>query len=555
MKTTFKKRISKIIASAVLAMTVVASAFTSVSAAPTNTILNPDKKVQITMNCNKPGYTFEVYKIATLDTNNSSPYQTKYTPIVSAVADKETSEVFNNITNGIDAGNSQKLLAALDKATLKKINSNELVNPVSTFGPTSASATSKTTALLTQGVYYIKAVNYPAGVQWVRNSVVALPYYKNNTDGWTYSIEDIELATKVQDKDIETRKSITNTESVNGLTPNYTANRADVSLGDTVHFEIRSTVTGGASRVIKDNEDEDYVTEDMKLNSYLVTDDMSKGLTLDKTSFNVALLKEDGKTKIADLAPTDYTVTYQQEGGGTTGKNTQFTVALTKDYLAKDDFYASDVYYTSITYKAVLNANAVVGKAGNPNTEGRIEYSNKNDVTVSHKGNTVYVYTYTLGNTKVNPENAPLKDAEFKLFLTKNDATNLRNAIATGVSDTAGKVVYRNAKQERISLQSGKYYVVETKAPKGYNLYGKVIEVNLKATYGDTLTNGTYVISCPENGEATFSVTDTRLVAPKTGGYGNTIAYIFGGVLIAGGVIGGLTALFIALKKKRSSRV
>lgn len=558
-----KKTISKIVASGLMIATVAMSSLVTASAAttPASTILDPDKKVEFSMNCDKPGYTFEVYKIASLDTNASSPYQTKYTPIVSTVADKEASEVFKNITNGIDTGSSQKLLAALDKATLKTVDTDELVKPVATFGPTSETVTSTTTPQLDQGVYYIKAVNYPAGVQWVRNSVVALPYFKNTatdvkdgTSSWKYTIDDIELATKVYDKDIETHKSITGTTSVHGLTSNHTADYADVSLGDTVNFEIKSTVTGGASRVIKDNENEDYVTEDMKLNSYLVTDDMSAGLTLNKDSFTVSLLREDG-TNIADLtANDDYTVTYQQEGGGDTKLNTKFTVALNKSYLAKNDFYASDVYYTSIKYSAVLNANAVKGTAGNPNTEGEIKYSNKNNVTVSHPGNTVYVYTYGITSTKVDTSDKPLANAEFQMFLTQADAAALRNSIATGISDKTGKVVYKNAKNEEISLQSGKYYVVETKAPAGYNLYGKVIEVNVDATYYTTLTDGTYVKTCPPNGIATFSVTDTKLVAPKTGGYGNTIAYIGGGVLIVGGMLGGLAALLISRKKKHSHK-
>lgn len=561
-----KKTISKIVASGLMIATVAMSSLATASAAttpaattPASTILDPDRKVEFSMNCDKPDYTFEVYKIASLDTNASSPYQTKYTPIVSAVAGKEMSEVFKNITNGIDTGSSQKLLAALDKATLKAVNDDELVNPVTTFA-TSETVTSKTTPQLDQGVYYIKAVNYPAGVQWVRNSVVALPYFKNTatdvtngTSSWTYTIDDIELATKVYDKDIETHKSITGTKSVHGLTSNHTADYADVSLGDTVNFEIKSTVTGGASRVIKDNENEDYVTEDMKLNSYLVTDDMSAGLTLNEDSFTVSLLRENG-TEIAKLTPNDYTVTYQQKGGGNTKSNTKFTVALNKSYLAKNDFYASDVYYTSIKYSAVLNANAVKGTAGNPNTEGEIKYSNKNDVTVSHPGNTVYVYTYGITSTKVDTNNKPLANAKFQMFLTQADAAALRNSIATGISDNTGKVVYKNAKNEEISLQSGKYYVVETKAPAGYNLYGKVIEVNVNATYNTTLTNGTYVKQCPTNGIATFSVTDTKLVAPKTGGYGNTIAYIGGGVLIVGGMLGGLAALLISRKKKHSHK-
>lgn len=270
------------------------------------------------------------------------------------------------VTTAIKNGKTADLLAALD--SIEKMPSSAV--EVGTFGSTSETVTTKTLSGLQQGIYYVRAVNYPAGVQSITNSVFALPYYPDNETGWTYELDDIELAAKVFDKDIETRKTITNSTKNN---ENYT----DVSLGDTVNFKILSTVTG---------------SKQMKLNSYLVTDDMSKGLTLNKNSFNVALLKKDGSL-ITNLSNTEYTVTYDTGYDGTDlTKNTKFTVALTKDYLQQDEFYGSEVFYTSITYSAILNKNAVVGVQGNPNTEGRIEYSNKNGVTVTHPGNTVYIY-------------------------------------------------------------------------------------------------------------------------------------------------------------------
>lgn len=520
-----KKHFSKILTAMLLVIMIVMTALPSVSAAA---LLDSTKKVSLSMNCSKPGYEFTVYQIATLDTNASTPYETKYN---SLIADDVSSET---ITANINDGDTAALLATLDKIDEPMPTS----APVKYTWSTSATTTTATATNLPQGIYYVKATNYPAGVQAVTNSVVALPYYKDNTAGWTYSIANIELATKVVDKDVETKKIITNSTKNN-------VNFTDVSLGDTVNFEIRSTVTGSKA---------------MKLNSYLVTDEMSQGLTLNKDSFKVSLLKEDG-TKVAvnpDLARStsttatpnnDYSVSITQDGGGTTGKATNFTVALTPEYLQKNDFYASDVYYTSITYSATLNANAVIGSAGNPNTEGKIEYSNKKNVTMSHPGNTVYVYTYAVTTNKVNPEKQPLENGEFKLFKTEADAQSVANAIATGVSDKNGKVAYLNAAGEEISLTSGTYYVVETKAPAGYNLYGKVIRVDISATYGNSLVNGTYVTNCPKNGTAEFTVTDTRLIAPKTGGYGNTWAYILGGVLLAGGIA---VAVVLIAKKKRS---
>lgn len=340
------KHLSKILISLLLVITFMSTAIPLASAA---TLLDESKTVSFTMNCNKPGYTFNIYKIADLSSNNTSPYETKYTSLVPTATSTA-------VTTAIKNGKTADLLSALD--SIEKMPSAAV--EVGTFGPTSETVTTKTLSGLPQGIYYVRAVNYPAGVQSVTNSVFALPYYPDNETGWTYELDDIELAAKVFDKDIETHKTITNSTKNN---ENYT----DVSLGDTVNFKILSTVTG---------------SEQMKLNSYLVTDDMSKGLTLNKNSFNVALLTKDGSL-ITNLRNTEYTVTFETGYDGTDlTKNTKFSIALTKDYLQQDEFYGSDVFYTSITYSAVLNKNAVVGIQGNPNTEGRIEYSNKNGVMI-----------------------------------------------------------------------------------------------------------------------------------------------------------------------------
>lgn len=528
-----KKNSIKFITSFVIILMLILTAIPFASAA---TFLDTDQKVSFTMNCSTPGYTFNVYKVASLDSTSKNPYETKYTSLISTVTS-------STVSQDIKDGNTVGLLADLDKIDVSK-----LTNKVGAFGPTSATVTTMTLSNLEQGVYYVKAVNYPAGVKEVRNSVFALPYYKDNTDGWTYSIDSIPLATKVEDEDITTHKTITNSTKNN---ENFT----DVNLGDTVNFEIKSTVTGEKAHEITTPAGDKYWVEDFKLNSYYVTDDMTNGLTLNKNSFKVRLLKEDGteiKTLNGSGSSPDYTVKYDTGFDGTDiTKNTKFTVALTKEYLQKDEFYEDEVFYTSITYSAVLNTEAVVGPKGNPNTEGKISYSNKNDVVQEHEGNTVYVYTYAITNNKVDENNQPLAGAEFKLFRTEANAQSLKNSIATGVSDANGKVVYLNSKGEEITLQSGIYWVVETKAPEGYNLYGKVIKVDLSATYNDTLTNGTYVKTCPENGIATFSTPNTKIISPKTGGNGNGIFYILSIICGAALLVVVITGITLSIKNKK----
>lgn len=540
-----KKSIAKISLAVVLTLMMLMASISSVFAA-SNGLLDTTKKVSFTMTCDKQGYTFNVYKVASLDRKTTNPYEVKYTSLVPTVTSAE-------VTSTIKDGNPVGLLAALDQ-----VSKDSLPTVVDTFGPTGAGVTTKTLTNLDQGVYYVKAVNYPAGVKEVRNSVFALPYFPSNAEGWTYEIDAIPLATKVVDEDITTEKTITN--STKGNT-NYT----DVSIGDTVNFEIKSTVTGEKSHTITTPAGDEYLVEDFKLNTYYVTDDMSNGLTLNKNSFKVRLLDESGaeiKTLNGTGSSPDYTVTYENGFDGTDiKKNTKFTVALTADYLQKNEFYEDNVYYTSITYSAVLNDEAVIGPKGNPNTEGKISYSNKNDVVQEHEGNTVYVYTYAVTSDKKDPDGNALAGATFELYKTEADATNSTNPIARGVSDANGKVKYlaldtmkpySNYAGKEISLQSGTYYVKETIAPDGYNLYGKVITVDLTATYNDTLTDGTYVSTCAADGNnkgtAHFSVVDSKLIVPKTGGYGDMMLYV-GGAFV--GVLGLGIILAVALKSKK----
>ena len=354
----------------------------------------------------------------------------------------------------------------------------------------------------------------------VTNSVFALPYFQNNS--WVYTLSAINLANKVADDTPTTQKEITNSTKSN---VNYT----DVSLGDTVDFALYNTTAGSASN---------------KLEQYTVKDKMTKGLTFNKDSVKV-YLADSSKTKIADLTKdTDYKLNITSEGDG---KDTEFNIALNKTYLAKSDFYASNVSYVIVTYSAVLNKYAVVGTTGNPNEDVELTYGNSSSVA-SVPGNTVYVYTYGVNVMKKNENGSALSGAKFSIYKTSANAQNNQSAIGSGTSDSNGKVTFLNSAGEEVKLQSGTYYIVETQAPSGYNVYGKVIPVTITATYRSAISNGTWVQNAPTNGTASVTVTDTKLIVPQTGGY---VMYLY----IAGAaslVLGGVMLIIIKRSKKNS---
>lgn len=481
----------------IVALSIVSIPF---SASATSSLKNDDN-VKISVSCDKKGYTFEMYQVATLDSTTSNPYETKYNSNVPEIADT------------IKDGNTKDALSQLDSI-------DTLPSSAKSYGTFDTDkATEKTFSDLKQGIYYIRATEYPADVTKVENSILALPYYTSDK-GWVYSYDTIELAKKVVETPPSTRKEITNSTKDN---VNYT----DVSFNDKIDFRLYNTVTG---------------SKQIKLTTYTVYDEMSKGLGLDSKSFSVYLADKD-MNKIADIKKGDYKLNITKEKAG---EQTDFNVALSKDYLAKNDFYENNVAYLIVDYSANLNKYAIIGKEGNPNTDAKLEYGNRSK-TAFVKGNTVYVYTYVIGVTKYDEKGNKLANAEFALYKTKENATAQANEIATGTSDSDGKVVFiANKSNNEIRLQSGKYYVVETKAPEGYNLYGKVIEINAEATYNDTIVNGTYVNQCPDNGIATVDVTDSKVTLPQTGGH--VIYFTFAGIALI--ALGGISLAL--LKKKRN---
>ena len=162
-------------------LTIIIAAIPFASAA---TVLDETKKVSFTVNCSKPGYTFEVFRVADLKTTSGSTNETSYSPL------------FDSISSEVKAGNSKNILAKLD--SLSPINTAMPAGAVScgTFASTT-STTTKTFSNLAQGIYYVKCTKYPAGVKSVTNSVFALPYYQNNTR--VYTLSAINLANKVAD--------------------------------------------------------------------------------------------------------------------------------------------------------------------------------------------------------------------------------------------------------------------------------------------------------------------------------------------------------------------
>ena len=89
--------------------------------------------------------------------------------------------------------------------------------------------------------------------------------------------------------------------------------------------------------------------------------------------------------------------------------------------------------------------------------------------------------------------------------------------VSQAVSGEDGKIVI-------YGLAYGDYYIVETKAPKGYNLLTAPICVQIDEN--------------SHTDEAVITVTNTKFTLPKTGGAGTTVFTVTGlGIMAAAAVL------------------
>ena len=467
-----------------------------------------NKTINFEVTCDKLGYEFTVYRVANLE-SGTDPFEIRYDSLIADIED----EIFE--------GDSSAMLAELDK-----LDSTSLTEVVGIYS-TDVDGSSKIFADLPAGIYYVRATNFPANVYGVQNSVFALPYFNKETNWWIYEIDPIPLATKVDESNPEIVKSITNSTKDN-------VNFTDVSLGDTVNFEIEASRVGSANVV---------ESKDFKLNSYVISDIMEAGLTLNQDSFVVTLEDIDGNTIATLENTTDYIVNIV----ATEGVDTTFTVSLTPEYLKETEFYSSA--NVVIAYSAVLNEYSTREFDGNYNTATDLTYSNKTNVTSTVEGNTVYAYTFGLEVNKYDDAGTPLAGSQFALYLTEDDAKAMKNEIATGISTDTGKVEFFTEGEDVIRLSSGTYYIVETKATENYNRYTDVIPVAITVEYGETEVNGTYIESAPENGVQLVEVRNSKVIIPNTGGDGALYRYLIAAAFAM------LAVTFVVLKKRNSKKV
>lgn len=281
----------------------------------------------------------------------------------------------------------------------------------------------------------------------------------------------------------------------------------NVAIGDTVNYQ--ATITAGKGTV-----------------NYVLHDTMSAGLTFNASSVVVK------KGEATLTAGTDYTLITDCEDDCT------FEIDLSSAY--EETLKEGDKIV--VTYTATLDTDAVVGNTGNPNTI-TLTYGNKQET----EEDVVITYTTELVIDKIDGDTKlPLEGAGFTLY---KDSVADENKIG-GELKTGSKFTWTG-------LEEGKYILVETTVPAGYNGV-KNIEFTITCTEPTkvnsaddeaTWASNKAEINLVEDGTFYGKVENkTGSLLPETGGIGTTIFYVVGLALMLG------AAILLITKKRMTAK-
>ena len=329
------------------------------------------KQYSFTLKCTKPGYTFTVYPLATID-DTTGAYAAVSTVTDTAViaeinaSKKSTADLMDlcQESTGIGSGLSDKF--------------------------TSSATTPTKTYTQPAGIYFVKVTGVPIeNTDVLGGAVVVLDK----------TVSEVDLSAKVKNGN---EPNVDKDFSVNG-----SLTKADQTYGsdDTITYVLTADVPGSYTN---------------QLTQYIITDTMGTGL--DKTAHDVksVVLKNGSNT-----TPLTYDITTNASEIGDTAT---FGVKLKAAELTKEAFYAEGNKVV-VTFESKIDMATAPIATNIPNSDALVYTNAGGSKTVP--GPTVNFKTYKIQALKLDAQsNAKLGGAEFTLY--KADGTTV---IATATSD------------------------------------------------------------------------------------------------------------------------
>lgn len=349
------------------------------------------------------------------------------------------------------------------------------------------------------GLYLVTETGYATGVTPSAPFLVTVPLTDpNSTSDWLYDVH------------VYPKNSITTaTKTVNDA--------ADIKLGDTVDFTITADIPN-----------------DAVIDGYKITDALDTKLGYVSTAVTLTngtpLTLTTHYTVNHDVATNTVTVEFTAAGRTLLAANNTTTVQVVVSAAVNA---VGEISNTALVFPNQDSFDWVPGQPGGPTTTPPI---------VTKWG------SMTL--QKNDQSSNALAGASFSVYATEADALAGTNPITLGGAtvftvDPSGQLTISGLRYSDwangAAVSPGdpnyrNYYLVETKAPNGYELLAKPVPFTITA---DTTVAGVdlTVVNVPSNG---------GFKLPLTGGTGTTILYAAGVLVLAGA-----TLLFVRSRRKQ----
>ena len=405
-----------------------------------------------------------------------------------------TIEQFSTLTD--DSDDLKALLAGLPEYinvnNIAPVQSKKSVNKVVTFED------------LAIGEYFILPTTSTSVYQLMLQKLE--PTVTNNT----YMIDDSTFTAKHEE-----------------VTISKAADKTSVTKGENVNYTVTVDIpTYGADAADK---------------SFSVSDLLPDGLTLNISSIKVQI---DG----ADVDMSTYTLDTTETAGYT------FKISVSNDNYSSWSEKAGKKLI--ITYTAQLNRDDTTEVNVKETNTATFDYSYYPYVANSHKtqSDTANVTTFAIQIDKykknkdnINDNSKKLEGAVFDLYrtaysgetetdtipLTSKEGILLESGLET---DENGSALF--AKYEANGSKYD-YYLVETKAPSGYNILGEAIKINFSDD-DVAKTNGIFTVKVPNS---------SGIQLPITGGTGTVVFSVIGIILMIAAV-----AMLVIYKKRARNK-
>ena len=491
-----------------------------------------DDSITITQNVNNGATKFKAYQIFKADVVNEGEQKiVSNVEWASAEAEKAvlgvlTADATTGITDGATAQEVADYLSTIPVSSTAVVGKDNLLNKIALAVEKNVPATGEafdagTPFTATSKGYYLFLTD-AASIGTKDN------YAEKKQTGTSpiFAVVGGKAVTVTEKTDIPTvEKKIKDDK-----TDSVWADKADSQMNQTVNYQLTGTVAKNV-----DTFDTYY---------YQFHDELSAGLTADKTSVEVAV---DG-TKIA---ADKYVVAYDQ----TNGKN---LLTVTFDNLKNSGATIKPNSKVVVTYTARLDPkkvdNVVVGGQGNSNSV-KLVYSNNpgHDSKGESVPDTVRDYTYALKLVKEDSADAKkLAGVKFTIQATGADEGASTKYVQQDGSLGVNPWDFETNSNGEISikgLDAGTYTVKETHTLDGYNTLPEftftITATGLDQNEGantlqvTTSKNGSDLVANPSfaNGTVTLTVKNKKGSGlPLTGLNGVTFTWIAGGAVLCIGV-------------------